>query len=42
VAALLQTWREPQGKRFLVRTEDGQVFDLFYRDETGEWEVTPR
>jgi hypothetical protein len=42
VAALLQTWREPQGKRFLVRTLDREIFELFYRDETGEWEIKPR
>jgi hypothetical protein len=39
IVDLFQTWREPQGKRFLVRTEDDLIFELFYREENGEWLV---
>jgi hypothetical protein len=40
---LIQTiearWRTPDGPCFRVRTEDGQVFELSYREPTGEWEI---
>jgi hypothetical protein len=34
-------WRIPDGKRFRVRTEGGQLFDLFYREMYDEWQITP-
>jgi hypothetical protein len=39
VAEVLQGWRTPQGKRFRVRTRDGQVFDLQYAEQTGAWSI---
>ncbi len=34
-------WRIPGGKRFRVRTRDGQVFELFYGELYDEWRVNP-
>jgi hypothetical protein len=32
-------WRLPEGKRFRVRTRDGQVFELFYHQVNDEWSI---
>jgi hypothetical protein len=32
-------WRIPGGTRFRVRTQDGQVFELFYGQLYDEWRV---
>jgi len=32
-------WRIPGGKRFRVRTLDGEVFELFYGELYDEWRV---
>jgi len=39
VAAVEARWREPDGRRFRVRTVDGRVFDLFYGERNDEWRV---
>ncbi len=41
VAGLLQEWRTPEGKRFLVRTEDGAVFELNYHEVEDSWRIEP-
>lgn len=32
-------WRIPGGPGFRVRTEDGQVFELFYAEQPDEWQI---
>jgi hypothetical protein len=32
-------WLTPAGKRFRVRTEDGQLFELFYGMATDAWSI---
>ena len=32
-------WRIQEGKRFLVRTEDGQIFELIYRIHDDVWHI---
>jgi hypothetical protein len=34
-------WRFPGGKRFRVRTQEGQTFELSYNQSTDEWQVVP-
>ncbi len=36
---IIARWREPGGKRFRVRTLEGQVFELFYNEGSGEWQI---
>jgi uncharacterized protein YndB with AHSA1/START domain len=39
VVAVEAEWRTPEGKRFRVRTRDGQVFVLVYLELRDEWRV---
>lgn len=39
VAAVAAEWRTPDGKTFVVRTPDGQVFKLFYNHRLELWQV---
>ena len=39
VEAVEAEWRIPGGKRFRVRTPDGQVFELIYGDLFDEWRI---
>jgi hypothetical protein len=39
IQAIEARWRLPGGRRFRVRTEDGQVFELFYGELYDEWRV---
>ncbi len=39
VAAVEAGWREPDGRRFRVRTLDGRVFHLSYGERSNEWQV---
>jgi hypothetical protein len=32
-------WRIPDGPCFRIRTEDGQVFELFYSESSAEWQI---
>jgi hypothetical protein len=41
VKAVQAEWRTPEGKRFRVRTSDGQVFELSYSELYAEWRVHP-
>ena len=34
-------WRVPGGKRFRVRTCDGQTFEIFYGEPYDEWRINP-
>ena len=39
VAGILARWRAPAEKRFRVKTTDGQVFELIYREVPDEWKI---
>jgi hypothetical protein len=39
IEQILSRWRIPGGKRFRVRTKDGQVFELFYGELYDEWRI---
>jgi hypothetical protein len=32
-------WREPDGKRYIVKTEQGMRFNLVYFEETNTWQI---
>ncbi len=40
VSRVLAAWRTPQGKRFSVRTEDGQEFELVYDQTQDQWSIS--
>ena len=39
VKAIERQWRTPAGVGFRVQTMDGQIFELFYGEETDEWTI---
>jgi hypothetical protein len=39
IAEILSRWRTPDGKRFRVRTTDGQIFELFYDPAVDRWQI---
>ncbi len=39
IAEILARWRTPKEKCFRVRTVDEQVFELFYDEISGEWQI---
>ena len=39
VAEVEARWRIPGGKKFRVRTTDGQVFELLYVELYDEWRI---
>lgn len=39
IAEILDRWQIPGGRCFRVRTEDGQVFELFYGELYDEWRI---
>lgn len=39
IEKILNRWQIPGGKRFLVETTDGQVFELFYGELYDEWRI---
>jgi hypothetical protein len=41
IAEILGRWRGPNGKSFRIKTLDGQVFDLIYREIPDDWLVFP-
>lgn len=41
IAEILARWRGPAERGFRVKTVDGQVFDLTYREVSDEWQVQP-
>jgi len=40
VQAVERTWRAPEGPHFLVRTKDGDFFELAYDEAEDEWSVS--
>ncbi len=40
VVEVMARWRIPEGKCFLVRTSDGQAFELVYHELEDAWSVT--
>jgi hypothetical protein len=39
IVKILAEWRTPDEKHFRIRTQDGQQFELSYRETTLEWQV---
>ncbi len=39
IEAIEAQWRIPGGRRFRVRTAEGQIFELFYRELDDEWRI---
>lgn len=39
IRQILDRWRVPGGKCFRVRTEDDQIFELFYGELFDEWRI---
>ena len=39
IRAIVSQERIPGGKRFVVRTEDEQIFELFYGELYDEWRI---
>jgi hypothetical protein len=39
IVEILSRWRTPEGKRFRVRTEDDQRFELAYNPVTDQWKI---
>ena len=41
IVEVLGSWRKPGEKSFRIKTMDGQVFDLIYREIPDDWQVHP-
>jgi hypothetical protein len=39
ITEILTQWRIPGGKCFRVKTQDGQIFELFYGELYDEWRI---
>ena len=39
ITQILARWRIPNGKCFLVRTNDEQIFELFYDEHHDQWNI---
>jgi hypothetical protein len=42
IAAIETRWRDPSGRGYRVRAEDGRIFDLYYDETSNEWTAGPR
>jgi len=40
IIEILARWRTPEGRRFLVKTDDFMVFNLFYDENENSWQVS--
>ncbi len=36
---VLASWHIPEGKKFLVITQDGEIFNLIFNETNDEWSV---
>lgn len=41
IAEILGRWRSPNEKGFRIKTTDGKIFKLVYRESPDDWRVTP-
>ena len=41
IAEILERWRGPGEKGFRIKTTEGQVFELTYREIPDDWRVRP-
>ncbi len=41
IVEILARWRGPDEKGFHVKTTDGQIFELIYREIPDEWKIKP-
>lgn len=39
ISQILDQWRVPGGKGFLVKIQDEQIFELFYGELFDEWRI---
>ena len=39
IRTILAQWHTPNGKKFRVETDDGQVFELTYVPMSDEWQI---
>jgi len=39
---VLESWRTPDGKRFLVQVTDGHIFELLYQVQTAAWSIVEK
>jgi hypothetical protein len=39
IQEIIDRWRTPDGKGFRVCTADGQIFEITYLENTGEWKI---
>jgi hypothetical protein len=42
IRSIVSRWRTPDGHRFLVKTEDGQLFELNYLEAEDDWSILLR
>jgi hypothetical protein len=40
IIEIVARWRTPAGRRFLVKTEDLMLFDLYYDENEKSWQVS--
>ena len=41
IVEILARWRGPDEKGFYVKTADGQIFELIYREIPDKWKIKP-
>lgn len=41
IQSIQARWRFPGGRRFRIKTEDEQSFNLNYHEDTDEWSIHP-
>lgn len=40
IVEIIARWRLPDGRRFRVRVEDDRTFELYYKEQVDEWQIT--
>lgn len=40
IVEIIASWRLPDGRRFRVRVEDDRTFELHYKEQVDEWQIT--
>jgi hypothetical protein len=41
ITEILRRWRSPDEKGFRIKTTEGQVFELIYREISDDWRIQP-
>lgn len=42
IAKIEAEWLTPGGHSFIVKTQNGELFELFYNTITNEWQIHPK